>query len=134
MITLQDGPAHDVKLFLERAPFLLRVVLSNQGEWDALDQTTDGPSDDEHVFVYWIRPAPVGRAHYDGTRNGKRAGWFSMMATYDYCPYQPTDAEMRTTEAWDKWCEATKAVKPFATRFEAWQKASFCSQNQEQGQ
>lgn len=120
MITFHDGPAHEVRLFLERAPFFLRVVLKNDGTWDALDQPGDEPAEDEQIFGYWIRPERMGRAFYDGVKDGRRHGWSSMCATYEFFVPQPKDAAMRTNERWVIWCDNQAATRTVKDRYHAW--------------
>lgn len=124
MITFNDGPAHGVHLFLERAPFFLRVVVESNGVWDALDQPGDRPSDGETIAAYWIRPERIGRAFYDGTRGGRRTGWSSMCATYEYFVPQPSDCAMRTNERWVIWCDNQATTKAVKDRYDAWVKAN----------
>jgi len=103
MITFQDGPAAEVRLFLQRAPYFLRVTDDGK-RWDGLDQPNDEPSDDETLHCYRMSKF-IGRAFYDGARGGRRTGWSSMMAEYKYHEEQPPDATMRDNELWVKWTD-----------------------------
>jgi hypothetical protein len=122
MITFANGPALGVTLFLERAPFLLRVVRSRSdaSKWDALDQLSDRASDDELIFVYHAKPVVFGRAFYDGTRNGRRAGWSSMCGEYEFESVQPADEVMRDNDAWSAWCDAHVKTGAGSAQFDAW--------------
>lgn len=106
MIRLTDGPAAGVQLHLNRTPILLRVVEGPGGKFDALDQLDDVPADDEKIYVYRIT-APPGVAFLDyHDKAGRRCGKRLLTATYAALPDQPEDAQVRTTAAWQAWCEA----------------------------
>lgn len=102
MIEFVDGPASGVSLRLFRTPIMLRVVRSQKGEWDALDQVDDSPKPDEAICVYKMQ-AFRGRAFI--CRRPKSASGLYLMATYSYFADQPTDAECRSNEAWGEWCK-----------------------------
>lgn len=126
MITFHDGPAHGIALCLKRAPFMLRVTFkyaSGSGEkevWDALDQLTDQAAADEQLFLYIADPKAVGMAFYDGTRNGRRHGWSSLVTSYGYAEVQPPDAIMRDNERWVKWCNQQRKDKSTEAKFAVW--------------
>ena len=103
MILFKDGPAADVALELCRAPLLLRAVQSKKGEWDALDQLKDEPTEDEVVVVYRRSSEPF-VVHFS-FRNGRgRDGKSILNATYQMVEGQPDDATLRDTKAWRAWC------------------------------
>jgi hypothetical protein len=52
MVRFLDGPAKGKALALQRAPLLLRVVIAEAGNIDALDQPDDMPTQHERVTVY----------------------------------------------------------------------------------
>lgn len=110
MTRFEDGPAHGQVLSLSRATIFLRVVEEN-GVFDALDQPEDTPKPGEKIYAYQCAEYH-GTAFVDGTdkETGRRKGWRSAMATYRVVQNQPTDAEMRSTFGWQKWCkeEATR--------------------------
>lgn len=98
MTTFQDGPAKGQTLMLQRACYFLRVTES-AGVFDALDQLGDEPRQDETIHAYVM----VGKHSWVHIRKKGGGGFFSM-AEYRLVPVQPTDAEMRTFEAWSVWC------------------------------
>lgn len=99
--SFNDGPAKGQKLMLKRAPIYLRVVEA-AGKWDALDQVADEPAANETIYAYKVNGQP-GSVHIN---MGRGRGGFYTMADYSICDPQPTDAEMRTREAWCAWCES----------------------------
>lgn len=103
MTTFLDGPAAGVTLFLRRAPFLLRVVQSHTGEWDALDQLTDQPGPQETIAVYRLARA-AGTIHLCARGKGAQSGTFAM-AEYRLHEVQPADATARSIRAWRTWCD-----------------------------
>jgi len=105
MTTFQDGPAKGQHLMLRRCARFLRVVEAN-GKWDALDQLHDEPRPEETLYAYEIVGEP-GMMHLNAGRG--RGGCYPI-ATYRLVANQPTDADMRTTEAWHAWC--VKRVSP----------------------
>jgi hypothetical protein len=107
MTTFQDGPAKGKTLMLRRAPRFLRVVEKN-GKFDALDQLDDKPEPGENLFAYEITGRP-GMMHIHKRGGG---GWYPI-ANYRFIEPQPTDAEMRTIEAWHSWCMKEDDRRPF---------------------
>jgi hypothetical protein len=107
MVTLLDGPATGVRLMLRRVPLMLRVVQNTKTlDWDALDQLEDTPADGEAIYVYRCEGI-TGSVHINtGRRPG---GGFYQVATYKLWPEQPADAEIRTNDAWQAWCEKNRA-------------------------
>lgn len=106
MITFLNGPAKDQSFTLRRAPYFLRVAYVPQiipARWDALDLLEDEPMEGEILYAYVLANQPM-RGFIDGKNY---CGPF-ISATYRLVAPQPTDAEMRTTEAWRTWCEANK--------------------------
>lgn len=105
MIHFLDGPADGVMLDLQRAPLMLRAVLSTKGEWDALDQPDDEAAPDEVIAVYRMvgKPTQVHVCCSPRSKSGSR-----LMADYRLLPAQPADEHVRTTKAWAAWCEANK--------------------------
>jgi hypothetical protein len=104
MVIFLDGPAKGQVLSLSRATVFLRVVHDNK-TWDALDQLDDTPKPDERIFAYQCSEYK-GCAFIDGTGKDGRTGWRTAIASYQLVKDQPTDAEMRSTFGWQKWCEA----------------------------
>jgi hypothetical protein len=128
VITFHDGPAHGVRLFLERAPFYLRITHcfeANKDKWDALDQPADSAEAHESLYLYRVRPTRMGFAFYDGTgKNGRRTGWRSMMADYDYVAAQPADAVMRDNEQWIEWCLEQSLLPAVSAIYNQWKEAN----------
>lgn len=102
--SFKDGPARGQTLMLKRSPIYLRVVAAN-GKWDALDQPTDEPAENEKVYAYKLTGEP-GMCHIN---MGRKGGGFYPIAEYALCQTQPTDAEMRSRAKWCAWCEAVNA-------------------------
>lgn len=102
MTKFLDGPAVGEGLMLKRAPLFLRAVKGPSGKWDALDQLTDTPSADETIVVYRLVNGPW-TVHLNMGRKG--CGWYQG-GEYHVVAEQPSDAEMRTTAAWQTWCRA----------------------------
>ena len=125
MIRFVDGPAAGVVLSLRRTPVLLRVVRGPGGNWDALDQLDDTPAADEAIHVYRCATDKPTACFWHGRgKGGRRTGGMSMVAEYSLLPFQPSDEEMRTNEAWAAWCASVKdrvlgAAAPGDTRKEA---------------
>lgn len=109
MSKFHDGPANGQTLLLGRAPRFLRVV-ETAGKFDALDQLTDEPTEQEAIHVYEIQTEPI-VAFVDGTDpvTGRRFGRRVEIADYAWMPDQPADHDVRTTEAWQAWVTATAA-------------------------
>jgi hypothetical protein len=108
MTRFDDGPAKGTTLRLMRAPYYLRVCVGpllddtdDRPNIDALDQFDDLPRAHEQLFAYRLT-GPAGWMHVKAS--GGRGG-FQTMATYRLVEKQPTDAQMRTNEAWALWCE-----------------------------
>ncbi len=104
MTKFLDGPAVNVVLMLQRAPRLLRVVRASGGEWDALDQVDDTPSDDEAITVYAMVAGPW-RLHIDRSRKAGGSAWF-WGGEFRALPEQPADAIVRNNAAWRAWATA----------------------------
>lgn len=100
-----DGPAQGIVLSLRRAPSLLRLVRSDKGEWDALDQLEDKPRFDETVHVYRL-VTNDGRMHICGTKNGKRWGGYFHLAEYRLYEHQPDKATGLHKRLWQVWAQA----------------------------
>lgn len=97
-----DGPAADVFLSIRRAPFLLRVVCSPTGKWDALDQLDDTPAPRERIYVYARKTQPT-RMHIS-CRPRSGSGWYES-ADYSILTEQPADEVMRDNALWRTWCQ-----------------------------
>lgn len=105
MTKFNGGPANGQTLMLKRAPKFLRVTLKTERgkpKFDALDQPNDTPEATERIFAY-EQFGEVGSAHIN---MGRKGGGFYTLADYRFVPDQPTDAEMRNSVKWEKWCEA----------------------------
>lgn len=106
MTEFLDGPAQGTVLELGRAPRLLRAVRSPNGTWDALDQIDDEPNASERIVVYYLVSEPI-RCHIS-CRPRSQSRWYES-GKYRWLLDQPDDASIRTTEAWQAWCNANKA-------------------------
>lgn len=107
MVKFLDGPAKGLTLQLRRAPLYLRVTEADG--WDALDQLDDVPLGDETLTAY-RRVGTAGTLHVDGRdKKGRRWGAWYALAEYRVAEPQPSDAVMRETAAWRKWCAAQAA-------------------------
>jgi hypothetical protein len=104
MTLFLDGPAAGKTLMLTRAPHYLRAVQGVTGDWDALDQLTDTPHPGETVVAYEMVSGP--RSMHVCSR-GKKAvsGWFQG-GDYRVVADQPTDEQLRSTDAWRAWVSA----------------------------
>jgi|ERR1051325_882218 hypothetical protein len=112
MTSFEDGPAKGQHLMLKRAARFLRVVEAD-GKWDALDQPDDRPRPKEKLYAYEITARP-GWCHLNCGRRGGGSGFYPI-ATYRLVKTQPADAEMRSAEAWSRWCESQPANPLLAT-------------------
>lgn len=84
---------------LKRLACFLRVT--NKGStWDGLDMPFDEPDAAEKLYAYELAEF-VGTAHIN---MGRGRGGFYPIARYRLVPNQPSDAQMRTTKAWQAWC------------------------------
>lgn len=105
MIRFVEGPAKGTVLQLTRAPFLLRVVIGESGEVDALDQPTDEAKANETICVYRLT-CPPGSMHVCRSPRSQ-SGW-SAVAEYEPLYEQPRDEDVRTTPAWNQFCERNR--------------------------
>lgn len=110
MTRFEDGPAHGKTLMLKRAPQLLRVVVNNDGEIDALDQLDDTPGADETLFVYQLKPGTEPGFCHILIRDRKGSGFYTS-AEYIFHS-QPSDADIRETDNWRTWCRANVDKTP----------------------
>jgi hypothetical protein len=102
VIRFLDGPAAGQVLELRRVPLLLRVVRNRmKNTWDALDQLDDTPKEREEIFVY-LRSGQVQKIHIKADCRGGGSRWV-WIADYVHLIDQPTDAQLRETEAWRAW-------------------------------
>lgn len=106
MTSFNDGPAKGNTLMLHRAAKFLRVT-EEGGKFDALDQLDDRPKPTEKLHAYELAEN-LGGCHINA--RGGRGGFYPMVK-YRYVDPQPSDAEMRTEDAWDKWVRK-KAGQP----------------------
>ncbi len=107
MSRFHQGPADGQMLMLKRAPRFIRVVVGPNNKIDALDQLADTPADSETIHVYEIQTEPIS-AFIDGTgKDGRRFGRAVQIADYAHFPQQPEDHEVRATDAWQAWVQAT---------------------------
>lgn len=108
MIKALDGPAAGTVLSLRRAPVFLRLVRDRAGTWDALDQLEDEPAGDEEIFAYRIVDGTWGVAFV-------RPGGRYELGEYRYVGEQPSQFELRDTDAWRDWAIATAdPPRPYA--------------------
>lgn len=105
MTTFHDGPAHGKTLMLHRKPILLRVVIDNAGEIDALDALDDEPKAEESIYLYVIEK-DAGMIHIN---RGRGKGGFYGIADYRFYAEQPADEDMRKRAKWEAWVEANKS-------------------------
>lgn len=111
MVSFLDGPASGETLMLRRVPMLLRVVQSRDGEWDALDQLDDVPKATETIHVYRRRDdLGVGWMHLCARGRSRAASGRYYNCSYSVVPNQPSDEQVRTTEAWQAWATAWLAA------------------------
>lgn len=99
-------------LSLRRAPLFLRVVRSDAGQFDALDQLADAATANEVLFVY-RRKGQAGACHidYTDTKTRRRCGKWFTVAEYELHVEQPADSVLRDTARWRAWClEQVKAT------------------------
>lgn len=103
MTTYTDGPAKGHTMFLQRAPLLLRVVVTPAGEWDALDELDDTPARDETITVYHLVGEPT-RIHIHASckGGGRRCGWYQG-GEYRLVAEQPSDDVLRDRVSWQAW-------------------------------
>lgn len=114
MMTFLDGPAAGVAngLCLRRAPRFLRVVVDNQGKWDALDQIHDLPRSNETVYVYRL-VSNDGTIHLNQRdKNGRPNGGMFVLATYRFVEEQPEAAIVRDNSLWQQWATAQDQSSP----------------------
>jgi len=104
MITFLDGPAEGQLMSLQRTPIMLRVVRSPSGICDALDLLTDEATAQEEIWVY--RMDGVSLSGVVCSRNRRPGNRCDPLASYRLLPQQPADEHVRTTTAWQAWCEA----------------------------
>ena len=104
-----NGSAAGVPLMLRRAPLFLRVVQSEDGGIDALDQLDDVPSATEVITAYRL-VENSGMVHVCSRGKNRGASGYYPMASYELCDDQPGD-EGRDAAKWQAWCNA---------RAEAW--------------
>lgn len=107
MTTFHDGPAQGQTLMLRRAVCYLRVVVSRDGHWDALDQPDDTVGADETVYAYLIIMNP--RPSMIHIRAAKGRGGFFTIAKYRFCLDQPSQEVMRDEQRWGEWCRSDHA-------------------------
>ncbi len=107
MSYFHDGPHGGKHLSLQRAPFLLRVVVDQAGNLDALDQLADTPRPGETITVYRRISDPM-TVHIDGKdpKTGRRWGRWEQSANYRLAKVQPDDLEARDSARWRTWAQA----------------------------
>lgn len=100
MTTFEDGPAKNARLMISRTPRFLRVT-EDAGKFDALDQIGDTARASEKLYAYQT-DGPTGFVHM----NMKPRHWSGPICSYRLYAEQPTDAQMRSSREWTKWCES----------------------------
>ena len=103
MIKIIDGIAGGAELQLRRAPTLLRVVIDDEGNVDALDQLDDTPKPDELIIVYITKTHPS-YCHIKSQK--KELNGFWAIATYRVFEHQPDDEVLRDNKQWRAWAVA----------------------------
>lgn len=88
MLTFFRGEAHGQVLQLRRAPLFLRVVLTEAGEWDALDQPEDEIAPDETGHTY-VMAVSQGNYHISVRGKGRGRSGFYPQAIYVHYPLEP---------------------------------------------
>ncbi len=119
MLTFLDGPAAGKAdhLLIRRAPTFLRVIVTPDGKWDALDQVIDTPLPDETIYAYHL-VGGLGSVHLDYTdsKTGRRCGETYMSADYRLVDPQPDDVTVRDNMLWRAWAtDALAKAKGVAT-------------------
>lgn len=107
MIRFPGGPASGQVLILRRCPPYLRVTLSPDGKFDALDQLDDQADAGESIHAY-RRVGEPGWCHIDFSRP-RRGAWYRT-AEYRHLDDQPPDETLRETDRWRAWCWAQVRV------------------------
>ena len=105
MSHFKDGPAAGKTLSLSNAPPLLRVVIDERGNVDALDGSGDSPRPGETVHVY-RRVGDVTTGFIDGRdpKTGKRFGRRFASAEYvHFTEHVFSREELADRELWDRW-------------------------------
>lgn len=88
---------------LRRSPFVLRVVIADNGTIDALDQLDDEPEAGETIHVYRM-VEDRGSYHLWGTNErGRRTRFSGRSALYALVENPPEDETARETELWKAW-------------------------------
>lgn len=108
MMRFLDGPAAGVTLAIRRAPCMLRLVQTPEGDWDALDQLDDVAHPTEKIVVYRWRAKPSAVHLNCGRGKNRSAGGFYPFGDYVFMPDQPGDAITRDNAAWEAWCVENK--------------------------
>jgi len=104
-----DGPAAGKPINLARAPFLLRVVQDESGNFDGLDQIDDAPRPGETVTVYRAITEPM-IVHIDrrDPTTGRRTSTWQAFAEYRLAKVQPDQATAADNQAWRAWATANR--------------------------
>jgi hypothetical protein len=102
-VTLRHGTTRG-PLALKRCPKYLRFTIrgSDWSTLDALDQLDDEPLSGETLIAAF--KTGEDNVHLDGTRNGRRCGWWERTAGYETIVEQPPQDVMRDRERWRAWC------------------------------
>lgn len=113
MTQVEDGPAAGVSLLLRRAPLYLRLVFDLAlGTWDALDQVDDDARTTETITIY----RRVGQPTWMHMRASRGRGGVYRGGRYRVVSPQPTDPEVRTSSAWQRWVMSQPDVQPAEDR------------------
>lgn len=108
MITFKDGPAFNSKLVLTRAPFFLRVVVSQKQGLeliDALNLLEDKIESGETPYCYVMVEGPF-HCHIKAAKPA-RSGWY-LLAGYKLFTHQPSIDVMSDNPKWREWCLANR--------------------------
>lgn len=104
--TFIDGPAKGTALELRRLPLYLRVVISQGGVVDALDQPDDEPAPFEGIYAYRMVDGTRISGFLCGNRKAVGCKQFNS-AAYRLCVQQPSESILQSRKLWVKWVEET---------------------------
>lgn len=104
-----DGPAQGTKLFLARAPMVLRVVINPRGVVDALDLPGDTPEDNEKVYLYIMHGAPGSAGIVCSRGAGARHSTVFQSANYRLAREQPGQDVLANPGRWREWANNNRA-------------------------
>ena len=116
MLTFLDGPAKGKAdgLCIRRCPRFLRVVVSERGEWDALDLIEDRVRYGETVYVYQL-VENHGTIHLRRSdSHGHNASGRFVRATWRLVDPQPDREIVTSNKLWAQWAVAENEKRKMA--------------------